>query len=237
MRINSLVDAEELGKEVVTLSPDESHHLVRVLRIRPDQEIILFDGQGEVARAMVESVSKNAVQARVDERWHVPPPAVQIDLIQAVPKPDRWEWVLQKAVELGASNIMPVLTARTECKPGAKKEERWRKIILHAAQQCEVRWLPTLHALQPMETLIPSLSRYDLVLAGSLYAGAVAFRDIPLEGHKRIALIIGPEGDFAREEMEALVEAGAQPVSFGERILRTETAAVFGLSVLAYQLL
>jgi 16S rRNA (uracil1498-N3)-methyltransferase len=237
MRINSLVDTADLGKEVATLSAEESHHLARVLRVGPGQAIILFDGRGGVASAEIESVSKNAVQVRIGERWKVPPPAVQIELIQAVPKPDRWDWILQKAVELGASGIRPVLTEHTEFRAGAKKEERWRKIVLNAAQQCEVRWLPTLHPLLPMEALIPSISRYDLALVGSLYEGARTFREVPLAGHTRIALIIGPEGDFARGEVEALIKAGAQPVSFGDRVLRTETAAVFGLSVLAYQLL
>jgi 16S rRNA (uracil1498-N3)-methyltransferase len=237
MRINSLVDATELAKEVVALPPQESHHLSRVLRVRPGQEIILFDGQGGVADAVVESVTKGAVEVRIRDRRNVPPPAVQIDLIQAVPKPDRWEWVLQKAVELGASNIRPVLSEHTEFKAGSKKEERWRKIILNAAQQCEVRWLPKLHSLEPMERLLPSLSRYDLALVGSLYDGAKPFRDVPLEGSERIGLIIGPEGDFTQQEVNALMNAGARAVSFGDRVLRTETAAVFGLSALAYKLL
>ncbi|MEN7973968.1 MAG: RsmE family RNA methyltransferase, partial [Verrucomicrobiota bacterium] len=113
MRINSLVDAGELEKEIATLSPEESHHLVRVLRVQAGQEIILFDGQGGVAEAVIESVSKTAVEARISNRWDVPKPEVDIDLIQAVPKPDRWELVLQKAVELGVATIKPVLTQHT----------------------------------------------------------------------------------------------------------------------------
>ena len=88
MRINSLVEAGELAKAVVTLSPEESHHLSRVLRIQPGQEITLFDGEGGVAEAVVETVGKTAVEVRISRRWSVPPPAVEIELIQAVPKPD-----------------------------------------------------------------------------------------------------------------------------------------------------
>ncbi|MCF7849366.1 MAG: 16S rRNA (uracil(1498)-N(3))-methyltransferase [Kiritimatiellales bacterium] len=241
MRINSLVDAGELEKDIVVLSPDESHHLARVLRVQAGQEITLFDGQGNVADAVVESVGKSAVEARVSRRWNVPPPAVQIDLIQAVPKPDRWELVLQKAVELGASNIYPILSQHTEFKPNDKKMERWQKIVLNAAQQCEVRWLPTLHPLEKFGAVLPMLGNYDLVLVGSLYEGATPFREalknFPMIGKKKVALLIGPEGDFSEEEVQAAIAAGAVPVSFGERILRTETAAIFGLSVLAYELL
>jgi len=237
MRINSLIDVGELEKEVVVLPSEESHHLARVLRVQPGQEITLFDGQGSVADAVIESVGKSTVEARVSKRWKVPPPAVQIDLIQAVPKPDRWELVLQKAVELGVSNIQPVLTQCTEFKPNEKKMARWQKIVLNAAQQCEVRWLPKLQPLEKMDAILPQLEGYGLVLIGSLYNGTKPFREVSLAGNKRLALLIGPEGDFSQEEVEAAVAAGAVPVSFGDRILRTETAAIFGLSVLAYELL
>lgn len=237
MRINSLVDVGELGKDVVVLSPEESHHLARVLRVQPGQEITLFDGQGGVADATIEAVSKTMVEVRISKRWKVPKPAVQIDLIQAVPKPDRWDLVLQKAVELGATNIRPILTQHTEFKPNPKKQERWQKIVLNAAQQCEVRWLPTLHPLEKIDAVLSSLSDYDLVLVGSLFEGTQPLREVSFEGVGSVALLIGPEGDFTPEEVETAVAAGAVPVTFGDRILRTETAAIFGLSVLAYELL
>jgi 16S rRNA (uracil1498-N3)-methyltransferase len=237
MRINSLVNTAELEKETTVLSPEESHHLARVLRVQPGQDIMLFDGRGGVADAVVESVSKTAVEVRISKQWKVPPPAVQIDLIQAVPKPDRWDMVLQKAVELGVSNIQPILTKHTEFKPSDKKAERWQKIVLNAAQQCEVRWLPELHPLEKLEAVLPALKNYDLVLVGSLYEGTRPFRQVSCAGKTSVALLIGPEGDFSEEEVSAAVHAGAIPVSFGDRILRTETAAIFGLSVLAYELL
>lgn len=237
MRINSLVDAKELEKGVVVLPSAESHHLARVLRVRVGQEITLFDGRGGVADAVIESVSKTTVEARISKHWKVPKPRVEIDLIQAVPKPDRWELVLQKAVELGATTLRPILTQRTEFKPNPRKQERWQKIVLNAAQQCEVRWLPKLQPLEKMEAIPPQLEKYDLVLIGSLYEGAKPFREVSFTGKSKVALLIGPEGDFTPEEVDAAVTAGAIPVSFGDRILRTETAAIFGLSVLAYELL
>jgi len=237
VRINSLVDTAELEKDIAVLSPEESHHLARVLRVQEGQEITLFDGQGGVAEGMVESVSKTAVEVRISKRWQEPKAEVQIELIQAVPKPDRWELVLQKAVELGATTIRPVLTQHTEFKPNPKKQGRWSKIVLNAAQQCEVRWLPKLKPLEKFSAALPSLGDYDLVLIGSLYEGTTPFREVAFEGKRKIALLIGPEGDFSQTEVDAAIKAGAVPVSFGNRILRTETAAIFGLSVLAYELL
>ncbi len=237
MRINSLVDTAELAREVAILSPEESHHLARVLRVQTGQEITLFDGQGRVAEAVIISVSKNAVEARIMKTWRAPKPAVEIDLIQAVPKLDRWELVLQKAVELGATAIHPILTQHTEFKPNPRKQERWSKIVLNAAQQCEIRWLPALRPLARLDAVLPSFANYDLVLIGSLYEGSRPFREIAMAGKEKVALLVGPEGDFSEAEVEAAVAAGAVPVSFGDRILRTETAAIFGLSVLAYELL
>ncbi len=237
MRINSLIGTAELEKAVATLSPEESHHLARVLRVHEGQEITLFDGRGSVAEAVLETVGKTAVEARIVTRRSVPPPAVEITLIQAVPKPDRWELVLQKAVELGATGIQPILTQHTEFKPNPKKQERWEKIVLNAAQQCEVRWLPALKPLEKIDAILPMLKEFDLVLVGSLYEGTQPLRDVDFSGKLRVALLIGPEGDFTKDEVAAVIQAGAVPVTFGDRILRTETAAIFGLSVLAYALL
>ena len=232
---------------MATLSSEESHHLARVLRVQPGQEITLFDGQGGVAEGVIEAVSKTAVEVKVSKHWKIPKPGIEIDLIQAVPKPDRWELVLQKAVELGATTIRPVLSKHTEFKPNPKKQDRWSKIVLNAAQQCEVRWLPDLQPLEMYDALLPTLGRYDLVLIGSLYEGTKPLREIAsafaelrrdtISEKKRVAMLIGPEGDFSEAEVKAAVDAGAVPVSFGDRILRTETAAIFGLSVLAYELL
>lgn len=237
MRINSFVDRGALDQGHIILSPEESHHLVRVLRVQPGEEITLFDGHGGVATAILDHLSKTGVEARILKSWTVPPPPVRIDLIQALPKPDRWELVIQKAVELGVSNIYPVLTQRTEFKDSVKKRARWDTLALNAAQQCEVRWIPKLHAVDHLSARLPSFEDYDQVLVGSLYEGAQRFRDLSLDGVTSIALLIGPEGDFTSSEMEHVVAAGARPISFGNRILRTETASIFGLSVLAYKLL
>jgi len=237
MRINSLIDSQELQKDVVTLSSEEAHHLVRVLRIKVGQKIILFDGAGQVAEAVVETVSKQLVTARIQHRFSIPEPAVQIDLMQALPKPDRWDLILQKSVELGVQHIWPLKTQHTVFSPNEKRQMRWQKIILNAAQQCEVRWLPILHPTCNLSFICTQLVEYDLVLVGSLYEGAKPLRHI-LAGKtpKKVALLIGPEGDFSEEEVQLLHQSGAIPVSFGDRILRTETAALFGLSVLAYEL-
>ncbi|MFA5689414.1 MAG: RsmE family RNA methyltransferase [Kiritimatiellales bacterium] len=242
MRINSFIAPEQMSGDEAVLSPEESHHLARVLRVEAGQEITLFDGTGNRATAVITGVSKKSVTVRVTARETVPPPAVNITLIQAVSKPDRFETVLQKAAELGVHSIIPAITAHTVFKSNdqGKQAARWRSIILNACQQSSAAWMPQLCAPEKISKIIPVLKNFDVAFIASLYPGARRFRDV-LSGigknnFKHVALLIGPEGDFTEEETAGAVNAGAIPVSFGTQILRTETAAIFGLSVLVYEL-
>lgn len=253
MRIHSFIAPEELAKETAILSPDESHHLSRVLRVEPGQELTLFDGQGTRARGVVDAVSKKEVTVRVTERETVPPPEVEITLIQAVCKPDRFEMILQKATELGVRNIQPVVTANTSLPSGKieKMVSRGELIIRNAAQQCGTAWLPAFQRLKKPNAVLSMIGSFDLCFIGSLHPNAKPFKNafdelranetsaIHIAGGTpalKVALLIGPEGDLTEDEVNAAVEAGAIPVTFGKQILRTETAAIFGLSVLAYEL-
>ena len=239
MRINSFAESEALKADLVVLSPEESHHLARVLRVEAGQELTLFDGQGTRAEGIIEAVTKKEVTVRITARETVPPPAVEITLIQAVCKPDRFELILQKATELGVRRIQPVLSAHTvnRSKEPEKQQERWQTIVRNAAQQCGTAWLPE---ILPLQKCSAAALKADAVFIGSLHPNAKPFRDVfkslDRSKIKTVALLIGPEGDFTEEEVNAAVAAGAIPVTFGKQILRTETAAIFGLSVMAYEL-
>jgi 16S rRNA (uracil1498-N3)-methyltransferase len=242
MRINSFTPPGTLKNDLVALSPEESHHLARVLRVEAGQKLALFDGQGTRAEGVVEAVTKKEVTVRITARETVPPPAVEITLIQAVCKPDRFELILQKATELGIHRILPVVTQNASLPSGKieKMAERGESIIRNAAQQCGTAWLPDFQPLEKMEAILPNIGKYDVAFIGSLHPEAKPFREtfqcMEKSKIKTTALLIGPEGDFTAEEVNAAVAAGAIPVTFGSQILRTETAAIFGLSVLAYEL-
>ncbi len=265
MRINSFVTPDALKADIVVLSAEESHHLARVLRVEAGQEMTLFDGEGTRAEGIIELVSKKEVSVRVTKRESTEPPAVEITLIQAVCKPDRFEMILQKATELGVRTIQPVVTKNASLPAGKidKMINRGEAIIRNASQQCGSAWLPKFQPLEKIDAIFPSIGTFDAVFIGSLHPDAKPFKkalrnfseagetpvirtaDVPpAEGSTagvspalRVALLIGPEGDFTEGEVNAAVEAGAIPVTFGKQILRTETAAIFGLSVLAYELL
>ena len=242
MRINSFVTPGALKTDSVVLSAEESHHLARVLRVEAGQELTLFDGQGTRAEGLIDSVTKKEVTVRVTTRETIDPPAVDITLIQAVCKPDRFEMILQKATELGVRTIQPVATQNCSLPSGKieKMVSRGDAIIRNASQQCGTAWLPIFRGLEKVSSIFPSIGNFDAVFIGSLQTEARPFREVFLgletSGIKTAALLIGPEGDFTEKEVNAAVEAGAIPVTFGKQILRTETAAIFGLSVLAYEL-
>jgi len=258
MRINSYTPPGTLKNDLIVLSPEESHHLARVLRVEAGQELTLFDGQGTRAEGVVDTVTKKEVTVRITARETVPPPAVEITLIQAVCKSDRFELILQKATELGIWRIQPVITQNASLPAGKieKMAERGEAIIRNAAQQCGTAWLPEFQPLEKFAAVLPMIGKLDAVFIGSLHPDAKPFKEafrhlskaagtaairtasvpLALPNIKTAALLIGPEGDFTEEEVNAAVAAGAIPVTFGKQILRTETAAIFGLSVLAYEL-
>ena len=239
MRIHSFIATELLLQELITLSPRESHHLARVLRVEPGQELTLFDGKGTHANGTIETVGKKEVTVRITARKTVPKSTVEITLVQAICKPDRFEMILQKATELGIQTIQPVTTQNVSL-PAGKIEKmiaRSEAIIRNAGQQCGTAWLPKLLPLLPLSKISFGAS---VTLVGSLHPDARPFREtfrtLEKSQLQTAAILIGPEGDFTREEVAAAVASGAVPVSFGNQILRTETAAIFGLSVLAYEL-
>lgn len=243
MRIHSFVAPDQLQQDIAQLAPDESHHLARVLRVEPGQPCSLFDGQGTRALGTISTVTKKSVEVAITRREIVPPFAVEITLFQAICKPDRFEMILQKATELGVRTIQPIITQNISL-PRAKVEKmaaRAETIVRNAGQQCGTAWLPRIRPLQKIEAIEPELQQIDAPFVGSLHADARLFRDafgsLNKPTIKSAAMLIGPEGDLSRREVHAAVEAGAIPVCFGDQILRTETAALFGLSVLSYELL
>ncbi|MDH3345663.1 MAG: 16S rRNA (uracil(1498)-N(3))-methyltransferase [Kiritimatiellaceae bacterium] len=237
MRINSFVTPDQLKADTLVLSSEESHHLARVLRVEPGQDLTLFDGQGTRAEGIIETVTKKEIGVRVTSRETTQPPKIEITLIQAVCKPDRFEMILQKATELGVRTIQPIITQNTSLPAGKiqKMIGRGDAIIRNATQQCGSAWMPQLLPLKPLSEIS---FESDITLVGSLHPNAKPLKESfkGLENIKSAALLIGPEGDFTEKEVNVAVETGAIPVTFGTQILRTETAAIFGLSVLTYEL-
>lgn len=226
--------------ETAVLSPEESAHAARVLRLRPGEEIVLLDGQA-LWSAKLEVVNDRACEARVLEALPSPEPCARVTLIQGLPKSDKLEWIVQKATELGAWTLWPVEMARCVARGDkGSRRERLSRIALEAAKQSGRAHVPqieparsflqTLEALKsdPPDLLLTAWEEEHALPMSRAIAGFVGERGLP----GRVGIVIGPEGGIAPEEWEALHGLGAVSVTLGPRILRTETAGLCALSVL-----
>ena len=233
--------------DALALDEGESHHALNVLRLAPGDKVVVFDGQGAEATALVASEStKRAVSLKVVHRAKTPPLPCRITLAQAIPKGKNMDLIVQKATELGAAEIAPLLSERTVSKvedneSAAAKQAKWQATVIEAAKQCGQNWLPTVAAPQtPRDFFAGRGARaFDLMLIASLQPDSRHLRTYLEEHGSRPAsalILVGPEGDFTPAEIALAKSAGCRPVTLGPIVLRTETAAIYCLSVLSYEL-
>jgi 16S rRNA (uracil1498-N3)-methyltransferase len=231
------------------LDEAETYHAKRVLRLQPGAVMTVFDGQGREASATIEAFHKKNCMLRLGPTRHTPPRAVEITLAQAIPKGGTIDFIIQKAVELGAARILPLVTDRTivryrDPKEAQAKSERWHSIALEACKQCGQNWMPVIATPCSLQEGLQQINPNDLMLIASLETEALPIKTFFQTMRKTATpralsatILIGPEGDFTSEEYLLARTSGCQPVSLGPIVLRTETAALYCLSVLAYQLL
>jgi len=230
----------------LVLDEEESHHAANVLRLQAGERATVFNGEGSSAAVEIASVSKRAVELKLLQASQSPAPACRITLGQAVPKGKNMDLIVQKATELGAAAIAPLLTAHTvvqfDARDAGKKREKWQSVAIEASKQCGQNWLPAVLAPQSLDTLLPG--QFDLLLIASLQPDARHPKDVLADyvhekGQKpaNVLVLIGPEGDFTPGEIDHAKAHGCRPITLGPIVLRTETAALYCLSVLNYELL
>lgn len=234
-----LVDTETLACASVELAPAAARHL-KVLRPKDGESIELFDGKGR-SRTYSCPRQANMPLTAVSEVRIAAVPRRGITLFACVTKGSRWDWTVEKAVELGVSRIVPVISARCIVRLDAKerlaKRERWMRVAEDAARQSDAHWLPEILAAVDFSEAL------ELAKDCECFAGALmdpppspllkaALGALQSPSARPLALFVGPEGDFTPQELDALLEI-AVPTSFGPSILRAETAAIYGVSVLA----
>ncbi len=238
---------EACREPVLKLTGREAHHAARVLRVQRGDRVTVLDGAGGEYLCRVRELGRREVTLEVLESRRAPPPAFELTLLQALPKSRAFDLVLEKATELGVRRIVPLVTARSVSRPGPAetraKLEKWRLTLIEALKQCGAGWLPCLDAPSGVEAFLARGERFDLQWVASLQPGAehprcslVRYRTQAGTPPRSVAVWIGPEGDFTPEELRAIESAGAIAVSLGPRVLRTETAALYCLAVLDYEL-
>lgn len=241
------VPPERCRGSALQLDGREAHHALHVLRIKPGESVIVLDGTGNEFLCEIAEYSRNAVALRVKQRSVVPPPPCQITLLQAIPRGKIIEAIIQKSVELGAHRVVPLLTERvvTHLDENERmvKWEKWQQIAIEAIKQCGAAWLPEIEAPLTLTRFFSRKERYDLSLVGSLqrerrqpHECFQEFRSKHGRPPQSVAVWIGPEGDFTPEELKTIAASGGFPISLGRWILRVETAAIYCLSILNYEL-
>jgi 16S rRNA (uracil1498-N3)-methyltransferase len=235
-----LVKPEELLADAFTLGRDEARHLQTVLRIKPGDGVTLFDGQGRTRSAVITAAEKHGLTFSAHEPPQLHPlPACSVTLFACVSKGKRMDWTIEKAVELGVSRIVPVISDRTivrlDSEDGEAKADRWLRVMEEATRQCGATWLPKIGPPLPFRSCLPLVATCTPVFVAALTPAAKPLREAFAAAPDRpphAGWFVGPEGDFTSGELDALLTAGAIAVSLGRLVLRAETACLYGLSAI-----
>ncbi len=238
----------EMEPTEIRLDREESHHLVTTNRCREGDTVVVFDGRGREWVCACTSADRRAAVLQVRLVQRSKPLPYRITLAQALPKGRHMDAIVRKATEIGVAGIAPLLSERTIARvdPGEDdhKLEKWQAACVEAAKQCGNAWLPEVAPVRTAEAFIQEGARdHDLRLIASLQPGARSLRPVVDRfraergrAPRTVAWMIGPEGDFTTAEMALARNHGFEPISLGPLVLRCETAAVFALSILAYEL-
>jgi 16S rRNA (uracil1498-N3)-methyltransferase len=231
------------------LCESESHHCLNVLRLKEGDKINAFNGQGEEVHTEIKIATKSQVQLKKSQPTQSIKSKTQIVLGQAIPKGKNMDLIIEKATELGISEIYPIISDRSIVRISSnelvKKQEKWQRVAIEACKQSGQNWLPKVHIPKKPEELIQSDQlKYDLLLIASLQKESNHFKKILSEyqiSHQNIKprsvlILIGPEGDFTPSEINVALNFGCAPMTLGPIVLRSETAALYSLSVLSYEL-
>ncbi|MCW3121432.1 MAG: Ribosomal small subunit methyltransferase [Flavipsychrobacter sp.] len=210
----------------VSLDADTAKHIWQVLRMQPDDKVILTDGKGTVAEGTIHtaerhkcdvSIEKVAVTARKGNVLHL--------CVAFTKNNSRNEWLLEKATELGVGSIIPITTTRSE--KAHVRHDRWQKILQSAILQSQQSYLPELAEISPLKSILKKYNDIpQKLIAHCIPEGEKHSLAKTLKPTGEVILLIGPEGDFTQEEVNLCMENGFVPVSLGAQRLRTETAAI-----------
>jgi 16S rRNA (uracil1498-N3)-methyltransferase len=233
----------------LVLTKSEAHHARDVLRMKRGDKTVLFNGQGREITAEIVDLGRDEIRLRKLHETKTPSLRCRITLGQAIPKGKNMDLIVQKAVEIGATEISPIISERTiihlSAKDAAQKQAKWQQVAIEAAKQCGQNWLPQVHLPRKLKDFFTGTpTTFDLRLIGSLQADAQHLKKILADyasEHRHlptsVLMMIGPEGDFTPAELAFAKSHGCQPITLGPIILRVETAAIYCLSVLSYELL
>jgi 16S rRNA (uracil1498-N3)-methyltransferase len=238
---------EACDRSPLALADREAHHALHVLRVRTGEKVMVLDGAGRTLVCEVRLQNREEIiLVVIDSKW-APPPPCRITLIQALPKGKVIESIIQKATELGVHRVVPLLSERTATllrgERAFGKAQKWSLTAIEAVKQCGNPWLPRIENPVALGDFMDRREKFDLALVGSLQGDGLhprhyfqAFRDTRGRAPETACVWVGPEGDFTPAEISTIKASGALPITLGPLVLRSETAAVYCLSILNYEL-
>ena len=238
------VKSDQITDQTIRIDGSDVNHIKNVLRLSSGDDISVSDGEGTDYHCRITDIKKDMILLEIMNSWksysELP---VKLYLFQAMPKSDKMDLIVQKAVELGVYEIVPVYTEYTVVKLTPDKEKkrrgRWQTISESAAKQAGRGMIPGIADFITFDEAVKRAGELDRILLPYEKAeGMDAARSIvgSLDGAKSIGIFIGPEGGFSRAEVDMAVQEGAEVISLGKRILRTETAGLAALSILMFRL-
>jgi len=225
----------------LALDSGETHHALDVLRLKPGDRATVFNGEGAEAEVELGEKKGQGMPLKKLTLHKTAPLACRITLGQAVPKGKNMELILEKATELGAAAIAPLISERTIVRgtedDHTHKRQKWQRVVIEACKQCGQSWVPTVEQPRTPKAYFAALPKFDLMLIASLQADSRPLKELLAGARPRSVLIlIGPEGDFTPAELSLAKSHGCRPLTLCPIILRTETAALYSLSVLNHEL-
>jgi 16S rRNA (uracil1498-N3)-methyltransferase len=237
------IPASSFAGEQVRLSREQAYQIAHVLRLKVGDTVTVLDGRGQEYDVTLTAVSSSETVGQIaGQRRAAGEPGVEVTLFQSLLARDKFEWVLQKATEVGVAQVVPVLTERSLVRvkrQESSKLDRWRRILTEAAEQSHRGRIPRLEQVCTFPEAIARLRDFDRCLIAAPFHEAAALRST-LRGlagpEASIALLVGPEGGFTPAELTLARTRGAVPISLGPRVLRTETAAVVAAALVLYEL-
>ena len=230
---------ETINETKGTISGDEAKHIAKVLRMHAGEKLVACDCQGFDYDCVIDSLTDKEVELSVERKYlSETEPSVRVTLYQAMPKSDKMELIIQKAVELGVSAIVPVQTKRCVSRPDAKsmakKLERYNRIALEAAKQCGRGRIPQVLPMLDFTEAIKAMKEDQRAFL--FYENSTSsFRKELEQGVSSVSIMVGAEGGFEEEEVQKALDLDIASLSLGKRILRCETAPLAALSIIMYE--
>ena len=239
------IKSNQIQENKVTILGEDVKHITQVLRVKPQEKLIVCNEENGLNYLVkIENITPSFVMCQIIDcmKPFVEPP-VDVTIFQGLPKADKMEYIIQKNVELGAKEIIPVTMSRCmvklEEKSAIKKIERWQKIAESAAKQSGRDYIPKIQLPINVQELSKRVNEFDLILLAYENEKESTLKQelkkMKLSQGLKIGVVIGPEGGLDLKEVKILVEQGARKITIGKRILRTETASIMVMSNIIYE--